>query len=239
MAGTVFRDGGGSGWAFGGGGEWVWKGTAPMPVGLRAVAVTHAPAFDGQSVDYFNVASAFAVPDGDISPLEQPHVADQADAPFFVGQIWPYHVVEDVLLDGIDRGRQGSDLLGEGRVLEGGGVDGESREMVQVRVSDEIGRDQIPQHRCSIRLDAFRREDETSEWASSHDERWLRRIPSGRRGWSHALGIRRGRHIAGLLVDWLSRLRVWEMLFKDLDDCGQMGAAVDGENGSFAPVRGQ
>ena len=100
-AGAVFRDGGGSGWAFGGG-EWVLNGTAPMAVGLRAVAVAHAPAFHRQSVDHFNVASAFAVPNGDISPLEQPHVADQADAPFFVGQVWPYHVVEDVLLDGID-----------------------------------------------------------------------------------------------------------------------------------------
>ena len=124
-------------------------------------------------------------------------------------------------------------------MLEGGGVDGESREMVQVRVGDEIGRDQIPKHRRRIRFDAFRQEDQASEWAGRHDEGWLRRIPSGRGGWSHPLRFRGGRNIAGLLVDWLSTLRVWEMLFKDLDDCGEMGPAIDGQNGSFTPIRGQ
>ena len=103
---------------------------------FEAVAVADAPGFDGQTVAEFDVAAAVAVAEGDVAAFDETHVADEADAAFFVGEVGPDDVVEDVGFDGVDGAGKSGELFGPGGVLEGSGVDGKAREMVEVGVRD-------------------------------------------------------------------------------------------------------
>ena len=103
---------------------------------FEADAVTDAPGFDGEAVADLDVAAAFTVAESDVAAFDEPHVADEADAAFFVREVGPDDVVEDVGFDGVDGGGEGGEFFGARGVLEGGGVDGEAGEVVEVRVGD-------------------------------------------------------------------------------------------------------
>lgn len=144
-----------------------------MRVAFHAVTMGDTPGLDRQPIAELDVASAVAVAEGDIATFDEAHIGDKADAAFFVGEVGPDDIVEDVRLDSVDGGREGGDFFGAGGVLEGGGVDGEAAEMVEVRVGDEVGGDEVAEEICGVGVGGFVGEDQAGEGAGVESESGL------------------------------------------------------------------
>lgn len=91
---------------------------AAMGMAFHAVAVGDTPGFDGEAITELDVASSVSVAERDIPTFDEAHVGDEADAAFFIGEVGPDDIVEDVGFDGVDGGGEGGDFLGAGGVLE-------------------------------------------------------------------------------------------------------------------------
>ena len=102
-----------------------------------APSVGDAPAFSSQPIAHIHVASPFTRSQAGISTFDQATVGDKPDTVAFIGQIRPDSVVEDVILDGIDSGRQSNDGLSLTPVLQRRCVDAHRTDMVEMWMRDE------------------------------------------------------------------------------------------------------
>lgn len=124
----------------------------------RARAVADHPALNAEALAHLNVAAAVALANSHVAALDEAHVADEADAALLVRQVRPDGVVEDVRLDHVDRRRQRRQPLRPRRVLERGRVDDEARDVVEMRVRDEVRRHQFARNVRGARAGAARRQ---------------------------------------------------------------------------------
>ena len=170
-----------------------------VSVDFEAVAVADAPCFDSEPVAELDVAAAIAVAEGDVAAFDEAHVAHEADAAFFVGEVGPDHVVEDVGFDGVDGAGEGGELFGPRGVLEGGGVDGKAGEVVEVGVRDQVGGNEVAEEVGGVGFGGLVGDHEVGERARSEDEHAMVGI-DGLRGWgsgAYAFGFVHGREVAG------------------------------------------
>ena len=149
---------------------------------LHAVAMGDTPSFDGEAIAEFNVTSSVTVSQRDIPAFDETHVGDQADTAFLIREVGPDDIIENVGFDGVDGGGEGGDFLRAGGVLEGGGVDGEAGEVVEVRVRDEIGGDEVAEKVGGVGVGGLVREDETCKGAGIEREPGSGRFFHGARG---------------------------------------------------------
>jgi hypothetical protein len=108
-----------------------------MAVSLYAVTVADTPDLDEQPVADLRVALSLAVAEGRTTTLDEAQVGDQPGAVILVAEVRPYDVVEDVRLESVNSPGKTGELL---RPSAGGprGVDDEARDVVKVRVRDEV-----------------------------------------------------------------------------------------------------
>lgn len=78
-------------------------------------------------------------------------VGKEADAVVFVREIGPYHVVEDVLLDGRYGGRVCHEQFGV-RMIKSSSIHDKAGEMIEMCVSYEIGRHKVLEYVCGISM---------------------------------------------------------------------------------------
>lgn len=110
---------------------------------MHTFAVADLEPFCAETFAYLDVPATLASSDHDIPTFFESLKRDKADPAILVSQIWPYHVVEDVLLYGIDGEGQGGEAFRARRGMEGGCVDCETGKVIEMRVRDEICRDVV------------------------------------------------------------------------------------------------
>ena len=138
--------------------------------GAHTATMRDVESFHGQAIADFNVAATFTVAQGEVSAFREALKGDKASPAFFVGEVGPDDVVEDVGFDSVDGGRESSKLFRPGSVLEGGCINSKAGEVVEVRMSNEVCGDEVAEEVERVGFSAFVREKEVFEGAGSHDE---------------------------------------------------------------------
>ena len=80
---------------------WVVCITATVVMPPHTCSMANAPTFYSQTITDFNVALTFTVAKGNVTAFCEAHIGHKANTAILVGQIRPYYVIENVVLDGI------------------------------------------------------------------------------------------------------------------------------------------
>ena len=91
---------------------------AAMRVASHAVAMGDAPGFNRESVAKLNIASTIALAESNVSALYEAHVRHQANTVFFIREVRPDNIIEDMAFDSINGEWESGHLFRAGGVLE-------------------------------------------------------------------------------------------------------------------------
>lgn len=70
---------------------------------LEAMPVAYTPNLDQESVCNFDVTPTFTVAECRTTTFNQSHISHQTSSVVLITQVWPYHIIEDVILESLDR----------------------------------------------------------------------------------------------------------------------------------------
>lgn len=108
-----------------------------MAVPLDAVPMTYTPCLDLKTVADFQIPLSFPIAQRRAPPFHQAQIRNEARPVILITQVRPNNIIEDVRLERLDRTRQSSNLL-RPCPREPCRVDDHSRDVIQVRVRDEV-----------------------------------------------------------------------------------------------------
>lgn len=99
-----------------------------------------------------NVTSSVPLAEARIPSFDKALIRNEPGSSVFIRQIWPDDVVEHVIFNGRDDGRQSRYSLGSIARFDEGSINGQTGQMIQMRVCDQNSSDDLTKYIRRIRL---------------------------------------------------------------------------------------